>query len=117
MADRERVRRIPPLAALVSLFLLSACAHLSSERLYAPQKAYLADGGPSAAARYAPLLVVEGFAHPYNRIGTPRARETDNGRERIYVDPSQATLYTEEIKFKTASGEYTNLLYRFHFVI
>lgn len=66
-------------------------------------------------AGHLPIFIVEQPDKPYNKIGTPKAVITEEGRERIHVDPEQPTVYAEERKFATAGNSYTNLIYRVHF--
>ena len=69
----------------------------------------------SRLSRFHPIFIIEEQHEQYNRIGTPSARILDDGKERIYVDPEEATVYAEERPFKTSTGTYTNLIYRIHF--
>ena len=67
------------------------------------------------ASRFAPALLAHGHENSQNRIGTPRAKYTENGEEEIYMDVEKPAMYWMERKFTTPSGTYTNLIYRIHF--
>lgn len=77
--------------------------------------AYVLEGGEGLVQRFAPVFVIEHDELPYNKIGTPTADRGENGRERVFVDPLHATIYTQAEDFETARGRYTNLIYRIHF--
>ena len=71
--------------------------------------------GDSLLNRHAPIFLVEDNQRNYNRIGTPAVRVSASGREDIYIDTARATIYTMTQEFETATGRYTNLIYRVHF--
>lgn len=65
--------------------------------------------------RHAPIFLVDNNQLKYNRIGTPTVKSNPSGKQDIYVDPAQATIYTMTQDFSTSRGRYTNLIYRIHF--
>jgi hypothetical protein len=71
--------------------------------------------GDSLLNRHAPIFLVEDNQRNYNRIGTPAVRVSASGHEDIYIDTDRATIYTMTQDFETATGRYTNLIYRVHF--
>lgn len=103
---------------LAGLLLLTLCACSSTPelpKLIDSQRVYpISQEESGLLARYAPVLRIEQGERDYNKIGTVTAYE-DNGQERIEIDTSQATLYTEQSEFKGRHGHYTNLIYRLHF--
>jgi len=66
-------------------------------------------------AQHAPIVRIEDGERDYNKIGTVTAHKDDKGKERITIDTTQATFYTEQTKFTGTHGNYTNLIYRLHF--
>lgn len=110
----DRSRRCPALA-LVAPVLLLAVASCASVLEAPPSKALVVTDDGSLFARFAPIFVTQGYARPYNRIGTPTARRDARGREEAAIDPASATIYARRDEFKTARGAYTNLVYRVHF--
>ena len=97
---------------LVLAFGLTSCAGVP--RVDVPQRAYVAYNDGSLLASYAPIFVLQTYADPYNRIGSPSAQLVD-GAEQIYVDPDRPVIFAEQREFRTARGAYTNLIYRVHF--
>ncbi len=89
----------------------AVCAH--SEGM--ERAAYVVEGADGLLQRYAPVFVIEHHEMAFNKIGTPAAKRNHRGREKVYVDPSHPTVYTEVEHFETARGSYTNLIYRIHF--
>lgn len=65
--------------------------------------------------RHTPIFLVEDNQRDYNRIGTPAVRVNASSQEDIYIDTDRATIYTMTQEFTTATGSYTNLIYRIHF--
>ncbi|MBX3180873.1 MAG: hypothetical protein KF886_26290 [Candidatus Hydrogenedentes bacterium] len=76
---------------------------------------YVLDGADGLVQRFAPVFLIEHAEEPFNRIGTPSAEIGARGREKVLVDPSHATIYTEVETFATDRDRYTNLIYRIHF--
>src|SRR5687767_12368442 len=95
--------------------LLTACASAPLRLAEAPPLAYIPADNGSIFARHAPVVIAERTEQSYNRIGTPAATMDEKGREDVFVDPAKPTLYARRQDFKTAAGEYINLIYRFHF--
>lgn len=101
---------------IILLHFVVSCAPLAqiqdkNERLaYLPQAA-----DQTLLYKHLPVFIIENKSKSYNRIGTAKAELTSDGGERVYVDPREATVYTDERNFKTANDAYTNLLYRIHF--
>ena len=117
---RRAVLRL--LATAVLLPVLASCAGPSGGAFDVPRRAYVArsNGGilseqEDPFARYAPVFVIQRHGEPHNRIGTVAATRDGKGRERVYVDPAEPTLYAERQEFSTERGDYVNLIYRVHF--
>ena len=101
---------------IILLQLVVSCAPLSQVPKDNNVLAYLPrTTDQSLLSRFHPVFLIEKHHKLFNRIGTPKAAQLENGEERIYVDPSEATVYTEKREFKTTNGTYTNLIYRIHF--
>jgi hypothetical protein len=102
---------------LTACLLLAACAGGPRPLPEGAPLAYRVEAGGEAtlAARLAPVFMIERPEVSYNRIGTVQARLNEAGAEEVFVDPSQATIYTEQRTFQTAHGDYSNLIYRVHF--
>ena len=77
--------------------------------------AYIVNDDLTLVSRYIPVFVIENNKEKHNRIGTPTAKMTKDGEEKICVDPEKATVYTQIRKFETTKSTYTNLIYRIHF--
>lgn len=77
--------------------------------------AYVLEGADGLVQRFAPVFLVEHAEELFNTIGTPSAQIGARGREKVMVDPSRATIYTEVETFATERDRYTNLIYRIHF--
>ena len=77
--------------------------------------AYVMEDAAGLLQRFAPLFIIEHGEETYNRIGTPAARLTSQGKQDIWVDPTRATVYTQVERFSTEHDSYTNLIYRVHF--
>ena len=98
------------------LLLTAACSGLQSPKATAPViQTISASNNGSLLANNAPIFRLEEADKSYNRIGTPRIREKDNGDIEAYVDSSQATIYAMEQPFSSQGEQYTNLIYRVHF--
>lgn len=98
------------------LQLVVSCAPHQKVQEESELLAYLPQTGEQTLiASYLPVFIIEEQSKPYNKIGTPRARLTANGDERVFINIEEATIYTEERKFRTTSDTYTNLIYRIHF--
>ncbi len=97
-------------------FCLPACSTLQDKTTSAVTSSVYYHSPPptSIAADNCPVFLVERSDIPYNRIGTPAAKD-NNGKAYIWVDPSTPSVYFQEQKFSTAKGQYTNLIYRVHF--
>lgn len=91
------------LPVFLLLILLVSCRGTNLK-----QTRYTADGP------YGPVLVAHGSERTFNRIGTVRATSI-KGEERIYIDPTEPTIYHQQVPFETANGRYQNDIYRFHF--
>jgi hypothetical protein len=74
-----------------------------------------AEQGDELFDRFAPVFVTEHAEKPWNRIGTPSARQSGDDEEEVFVDPSRATVYLRRIPFESGGLRYTNLVYRVHF--
>lgn len=96
---------------VICLVALSACA--SAPR--SPALVYLPTPPSGVAPVHTPAFLVDDGEQPFNRIGTPAAREEGCRDPLVLVDPAKASLYFETQQFSTAKGSYTNLIYRLHF--
>lgn len=97
------------------LLLLAGCATQQPGLMKERVTAYRALDSGSLAGRFAPVFVAEHSQLEFNRIGTPAVEVGDKGRQRVYVDPGEATIYHESRTFRTDKAVYTNHLYRVHF--
>lgn len=112
MKTKQSVRVILAASTITAIALFCpSCVRIADH----PRKAYVVAEKSDMIAQYAPVFVLQTHRQPYNRIGTPRARLNDDGKEQIYIDPSAATLYAQQESFRTDRGDYTNLIYRVHF--
>jgi len=101
---------------IILLQFIVSCAPLSQIQDKSELLAYLTQTEEQTLlSRHLPVFIIEKQNKSYNKIGTPKAELTGKGEERIYVDDQEATIFTEERKFNTAKGTYTNLVYRIHF--
>ena len=82
---------------------------------YSAMSGFVLEDGDGLLAKYAPIILVEGYDKPYNRVGTPTARFDKQGEEEIFVDPAVPTYYTQIQEWKSETASYTNLIYRVHF--
>lgn len=116
-----RLRPLGLAALLLAALVTAACATGPRSRTVQPRPlTYAAADDGSQLARHAPVFTVERPNHTYNRIATPRARlagkgDADPVQTEVFMDPSTPTLYVQSARFRTARGEYTNLIYRAHF--
>ena len=98
------------------LFIVfSSCTTLPKHPPVDKRVAFTIKADETLLTRYAPVFVIENPRASHNLIGTPSAELTEDKKERIYTTPSKATIYTEERRFSTSKGDYTNLVYRIHF--
>ncbi len=108
------------LYAILILFLLpglTACSHgpLVQRKLAAAAVYVPTDTQKSLSNRFAPVFLIPDSPQSYDKIGRPAARYDNVGNEKIYIDTDHPAIYFCEKKFKTDTGEYTNLIYRIHF--
>lgn len=104
------------LLGVVWLLLPCACTTLPSIPTTADtQRAFVLQEKGTRLTRHAPIFIIGNNETRHNRIGTPSAHRDKGGHEEVMVNPDRATLYAEERPFKTATGHYTNLIYRLHF--
>jgi len=106
------------LSALLLLFGVAGCSVIQpTGRADLQRTVFSASPGyaNNLLERLAPVFVVAGTDSPYNRIGTARAELDARGHERIFIDPSTATIYAMQRAFVTGHGRYRNLIYRVHF--
>ena len=80
-----------------------------------PATAYLPQIDQSKISQYTPILLVEKSDFQYNLIGTPSTINNDSNELSIYVDPEIASIYIQELLFKTDKATYKNYIYRIHF--
>ncbi len=97
------------------LLLVTGCASVPVHSPTDNGLAYVVESDDSLLSRYMPTFVIENPEEDYNHIGTARAELTTKQKERIYIEPTKATVYTETRKFQTDNSNYTNLFYRIHF--
>lgn len=100
---------------LALALLLASCAAPPYQGAQQTLAVYTPATTSSRLEQFTPLFVVEQYNELYNRIGTARAIESGPANERVFIDPSQATIYGEERSWSGQHGTYTNLLYRIHF--
>lgn len=74
-----------------------------------------AESDGTLATRLAPVFVVQNIEERHNRIGTVRAMGTSK-KEAVVVDPEAPAVYAGLHTFATGKGDYTNLVYRVHFL-
>jgi hypothetical protein len=67
------------------------------------------------AARFAPMFLSHEYHNDHNRIGKPSAKYESGGKEQIFIDITQPTIYYMVRQFTTAKDQYTNYIYRIHF--
>ena len=115
--DCVRTKQIGIRIALVAAFvLLSGCAHYYPLPEENQQWVYRTnDPVDGDAMRWAPVFVVYGHGEPYNRIGRPTIRKTDDGHELVSIDIDAPSIYYMQRHFSTAKATYTNQIYRVHF--
>jgi len=103
---------------ILSVFLfLTACSHhpeIQTE-MKAPAVYVATDTEKSLSHTFAPVFLITDTTHSYNKIGSPSAQYGANGKEAISIDINHPAAFNSEIKFRTDSSEYTNLIYRIHF--
>ncbi len=101
---------------VVAALLLFGCAHNQPLPPEPYHWVYKTDNsGGQAADKWAPAFVAYDHAEPFNRIGRPTARHTDDGDEDVYIDPDEPVAYFLKRTFTTDKATYTNLVYRVHF--
>ncbi|MDT8317744.1 MAG: hypothetical protein RQ824_07115 [bacterium] len=100
---------------LLASLLLSSCASTPKLPSFSELKAYRISADKSLFASYSPLFIIENHEERFNLIGTAVAEMSEDEGEKIFVDHSRPTIYTERRGFKTSKGSYTNLIYRIHF--
>jgi len=98
---------------LAALYATAMAGNVQEDR--GSESAYIVRGAEGLLQQYAPVFVVEHDELAHNKIGTPAATLSENGREKVSVDSSHATIYTEVERFETEKDHYTNLIYRVHF--
>ncbi len=102
------------LSLVLFISLFTACAPLTPVTPDDPQKVYR-PAGKDLFARFAPHFVLQTYDKDYNRIGRASAGLSENGDEKIYINPEHAVMYAQQQPFTTINGSYTNLIYRIHF--
>lgn len=101
---------------IILLQLVVSCAPLSEVPEDSNFLAYVPNTTEqSLLSHFHPIFLIEKQHNSYNRIGTAKAGLLDDGKEKVYVDPNEATVYAEERTFKTSTATFTNLIYRIHF--
>ncbi len=109
-------RQFTTLVLSIALLAASGCMQLSQVVPAERPKVYQAQGSAQALVeRFAPVFLVQNYHQTYNRIGSPVASRDEQGEEVITMDTTRPAMYWRVVKFKTARGDYTNLLYRVHF--
>jgi hypothetical protein len=105
---------VPVLAAV--LLAATGCMQLARVQPVERPKLYQASGQARALVqRFAPAFLVQNYHQPHNRIGRAQASLDDQGYDQISMDTTRPAVYWRVVKFHTARGAYTNLLYRVHF--
>jgi hypothetical protein len=102
---------------IIFAFFFTSCAPipLPKHPSVSEWKAITLKNDDTLIGRFAPVFVIEDFKETYNLIGTPSAVISKDHEEKIFVDSSCATIYTEIREFITSQGSYKNLIYRIHF--
>lgn len=114
LAQMTAEKRLLVLLCLISLALLTSCAHsptdsITREVLYqTPQTA-------SVKTLHTPTFLIKEPGEQYNRIGMPSVRESVDQKAEIYVNSDKPAIFFETQEFSTPRGKYKNLLYRIHF--
>lgn len=103
------------LLVLLLWSLLTACAGPALRSAGGLPPAYVIQPGDPLLARFAPVILPADISHPFNRIGTPEASYSAQGKEEIRVNPAIPTVYVQKRGFTSRGHRYTNLIYRFHF--
>lgn len=105
------------LSLLLSSFFVVSCATVDYPLAPDQLEPYMVIDSTEdrLALQHAPIFIVEEPRKPFNRIGTPSARYSDDREEEIYIDPDIHSFYYFKQPFATAKGSYTNLVYRIHF--
>ena len=97
---------------IASLLLLGACA-VPGPPVPADRHRLTVVAADDAAG--IPAFVIADAQQSCNRIGTPRARKTGDGKVDVWVAPDRPTIYSRTERFETPKGAYTNLICRVHF--
>jgi len=103
------------LALLLGLFLTACAAPGLRTAAGGRPPAYIIQPDAPLLARFAPVIVPADIRYPFNRIGTPAAGYSPQGKEEISVNPAVPTVYVQQRDFTSRGHRYTNLIYRFHF--
>lgn len=103
---------------MLPVFLfLTACSHhpdIKTE-MKAPAVYATTETKGSLSHTFAPVFLITDTTHSYDKIGSPSARYGAKGKEVIFIDINHPAAFNSEIRFRTDSSEYTNLIYRIHF--
>lgn len=107
-------KRLIEVFCLISLALLTSCAHSPTDRIER-EILYQAPQPASVKKLHTPVFLIKEPEEQYNRIGMPNVRESADQKAEIYVDPEKPAIFFETQQFTTPRGTYQNLLYRIHF--
>jgi hypothetical protein len=111
MTPKERCRPGPGRWRIVLLLLILAASGCASVSPPGPPLAMVPPKGAGGVfSRHLPVLVIHGPENSWNRVGAVEARDGE-----VRIDPDRPAVYVRRETFRTERGEYTNLVYRFHF--
>ena len=100
---------------MLALCCLVGCAGRTPEHALQRQTVIAREESPETLVqRMAPAFALQGVDQAYNRIAAVRATGS-KGSGAIVLDPDTPVLYAGHSSFSTATGTYTNLIYRVHF--
>ncbi len=105
---------------ILSSFLLANCTHYSLDESKASYLTLPQEQAKTAATqasdeqlltRFAPMIKIFDSEDGVNKIGTAKALSN----KEVYIDSSEASIYTLKQNFQIEDRQYTNLIYRVHF--
>lgn len=103
------------LIPLLFPLFLSSCASLSQHPPEGELKTYSVSENKSLLSLFSPFFTIENAEDRFNLIGTPRTQITNDKDDKVFIDHTMPTIYSEIRNFKTVKDSYTNLIYRIHF--
>ncbi len=113
---RRSILLSPWLAFVFAALFFWGCAHHQPLPKEPYQLVYHVQGEEKTKQKaWAPVFVVYGQTHDYNRIGRPTVTVGNDGGEQVFIDTEDPVAYFVERSFTTEKATYTNLIYRVHF--